>query len=44
MYSASWGLGVLGIIFFLVIILGLQIQITSLSREMDELRKKLRDK
>ena len=44
MYSASWGLGVLGIIFFLVIILGLQIQITALSREMDEMRKKLKDK
>ena len=38
------GFGVVGIVFFLVIILGLQIQISTLTRRIDELLDKIEDK
>jgi len=36
------GFGVLGIVFFLVVILGLQIQISTLTRRIDELIQEIR--
>ena len=38
------GFGVVGIVFFLVIILGLQIQISTLTRRIDELLDKIEEK
>ena len=38
------GFGVVGIVFFLVIILGLQIQISTLTRRIDELLDRIEDK
>ena len=35
------GFGTLGLIFLLVILLGLQLQITGLSRKLDEILEKL---
>ncbi len=38
------GFGTLGIVFFLVVILGLQIQISTLTRRIDELIDEVRKK
>lgn len=38
MEGVAWQVGVLVVVFLLVIILGLQIQISGLCREVDELR------
>ena len=40
MITVMGQLGIIVIIFFLVFFLGLQIQITALSREIDEFKKK----
>jgi hypothetical protein len=40
MEGVTWQLGALVLIFFLVVILGLQIQISSLCREIDELQER----
>ncbi len=44
MTNVMIGFGVVGIVFFLVIILGLQIQISTLTRRIDELLDKIDDK
>ena len=40
MEGVGWQIGMLVVVFLLVIILGLQIQISGLYRDMDELRGK----